>query len=292
MSEMTELGVSRHVVQRAVTSGQLIRLRRNVVALAEVWNPAPPWERQALLARGAARAWQRAPFALSHQSALALHGIPVHGVDQRVHVVRRGEGLCRSGPMTAIHPPVPGDHLRKVEDVWVVAAPLAVLQVAATYGVESGLVSADALLRSETTDLARALEDFPRGNGLARAAQVVSMADARIESVGESRCRWAMRVAGLPEPELQVWIRDGSFSARVDFLLADQWVIIEFDGMAKYQSPADLRAEKIREDRLRTLGYEVVRLTWKDLDDAPAIRALVCAAMARSAARSHRLHHS
>ncbi len=285
VSEMAELGVSRHVVQRAVQSGQLIRLRRNVVALADVWMSAQPWERHALLARGVVIGGDRANFALSHQSALALHGIPVYGVDQRVHLVHRNTGACRSGPMTAIHLPVTAKYLQQVDDMWAVAAPMAVLQVAATSGVEAGLVSADALLRSARTDLAQALADLPRSNGFARAAQVVSMADGRIESVGESRCRWAIRAAGLPNPEPQVWIRDGGFAARVDFLLADQRVIIEFDGMVKYESPADLRAEKIREDRLRSLGYEVVRVTWKDLESIVQVQAMISAAIHRSADR-------
>ncbi|MGB5934694.1 MAG: type IV toxin-antitoxin system AbiEi family antitoxin domain-containing protein [Ornithinimicrobium sp.] len=285
VSEMAEVGVSRHVVQRAVKSGHLIRLRRNVVALADVWASAQPWERHALLAKGVVRACDRANFALSHQSALALHGIPVHGVDHRVHLVHRNDGVCRTGPMTAIFLPVAAKYLQKVDGMWAVAAPLAVLQVAATSGIESGLVSADALLRSGTTDLAHALADLPRGNGFARAAQVVSLADGRIESVGESRCRWAMRTAGLPDPEPQVWVRDGGFAARVDFLLADQRVIIEFDGMVKYQSPADLRAEKVREDRLRSLGYEVVRVTWKDLECTEQVHAMISAAIHRSAER-------
>lgn len=61
---------------------------------------------------------------------------------------------------------------------------------------------------------------------------------------------------------------------------------MEFDGLLKYASPADVRAEKAREDRLRELGYEVVRLTWQDLADPVGVHAKVRAAFARAAART------
>lgn len=95
-----------------------------------------------------------------------------------------------------------------------------------------------------------------------------------------------MRIADLPVPQAQVWIQDGTgIVARVDFLFAAERTILEFDGLVKYRTPEDLRAEKIREDRLRTLGYEVVRLTWADLGDPAQVRAMVLAAFARSRRR-------
>jgi len=44
--------------------------------------------------------------------------------------------------------------------------------------------------------------------------------------------------------------------------------VVEFDGAVKYAGAdgrAALVAEKLREDRLRALGYEVVRIVWSDL---------------------------
>jgi very-short-patch-repair endonuclease len=74
---------------------------------------------------------------------------------------------------------------------------------------------------------------------------------------------------------------------RVDFLVGDR-VVVEFDGMVKYGG-ADgreaLAAEKRREDRLRTAGYEVVRLTWADLHQPEHVARAIRQAMARAAAR-------
>ena len=47
------------------------------------------------------------------------------------------------------------------------------------------------------------------------------------------------------------------------------------------------RAEKQREDLLRSLGYEVVRLTWADLARPKRVEALIRSAMRRVEARSH-----
>ena len=58
--------------------------------------------------------------------------------------------------------------------------------------------------------------------------------------------------------------------------------------MVKYEGAdgrAALAAEKRREDRLRALGFEVVRLTWADLDHPEVVDRLVRSALDRAAGR-------
>jgi very-short-patch-repair endonuclease len=93
-------------------------------------------------------------------------------------------------------------------------------------------------------------------------------------------CRLVFAGLGLAQPEQQVDIRDerGRFVARVDFLIRERRLVIEFDGATKYAGPdgrAALMAEKRREDELRRLGYRVVRLTWADLFDPARLVALL-----------------
>jgi very-short-patch-repair endonuclease len=74
---------------------------------------------------------------------------------------------------------------------------------------------------------------------------------------------------------------------RVDFLVGEK-VVVEFDGLVKYegaQGREALAAEKRREDRLRAAGYEVVRLTWADLDRPDRVARMVRVAVARANAR-------
>jgi hypothetical protein len=112
-----------------------------------------------------------------------------------------------------------------------------------------------------------ALRLFANRSGINTATRAVLFADGRAESVGESRLRVLLADLGLPPPILQAEIRDadGTLVARVDFLLGR--VVIEFDGALKYgNGDSDtLIAEKLREDRLRELGYQVVRVSWADL---------------------------
>jgi hypothetical protein len=131
-----------------------------------------------------------------------------------------------------------------------------------------------------------ALEQGRFGHGAPAARLVAGLADGRVESPGETRARRLFRVLGLPEPQLQAWIvgADGVAVGRVDFLVAQQRTVVEFDGLVKYEG-YDGRAapaqEKRREDRLRALGYQVVRLTWADLADPQRVKAMLEQAFAR-----------
>lgn len=55
----------------------LVRVRRDAYVLGELWRPAPPEQRLALRTRAVLRA--RGEGVATHQSALALHGLPVVG---------------------------------------------------------------------------------------------------------------------------------------------------------------------------------------------------------------------
>jgi len=78
-------------------------------------------------------------------------------------------------------------------------------------------------------------------------------------------------------PQVLIVDEDGEPVGRVDFLVTGTNVIVEFDGKVKYASgdPDVLWKEKRREDRLRRLGYVVVRLTWADLERPGGVAAAV-----------------
>lgn len=200
-------------------------------------------------------------------------------------------------------------HLARVDDTWsrrrggavvhqrVRGAPtpvggsvtvaVAAVQVGLSCGAESALIAADAALHrglmspGELEEAIALMRSFA-GIGPVRAA--LGIADARIESPGESRTHFLLHHLGLPV-ELQVLIRDGSFAARVDFEVVGLPVIVEFDGRVKYSDPQVLYDEKTREDRLRELGYEFVRLTWADLADPVGAKRKIMRAVARAKAR-------
>jgi hypothetical protein len=98
----------------------------------------------------------------------------------------------------------------------------------------------------------------------------------------------------MPEPQFEVVDGDGRTVARTDFGWEDQRTVGEFDGKIKYgrlvrpgEKPEDaVFREKIREDRIRDLGWEVVRWTWADLDQPELLANRLQRAFARGCRRS------
>jgi hypothetical protein len=119
----------------------------------------------------------------------------------------------------------------------------------------------------------------------------MALLDPRSESPGESVSRVRLHEDGLPAPELQqdIYDENGRFIARVDFCWKERRTIGEFDGKIKYgklrkpgQSLEDaIYAEKLREDAIRDLGWQVVRWIWADLYRRGVIRDRVLRAFAR-----------
>jgi hypothetical protein len=291
--ELADVGADRLTVAAFVRTGTLVRVRRDAVVDGRVWREATPTQRHALRGRAVLRSLDptgTGPYALSHHSALAVQGIPVFGGDERVHLVRTDGQRGHVSPTTHGHPPVHQSLVHVVNGMRVVRPAKAALQVASRAGVEAGLVSADAALHSGAAtpeELEEALRDGGYGHGIRHVRLVAKLADGRIESPGESRLRWLLRALGYLDAVPQALIVDdgGDVVARVDFLFEAQRVVVEFDGRLKYERSQDLWNEKQREDRIRRLGYVVVRVTWADLAKPQRVRALLLQAFARSAAR-------
>lgn len=282
---MAEAGISAAAVSQAVRSGEVLRLRRDVLVEAAVWAEAQMWDRHQIRARAVMHSrHDDAGLALSHHSALALWDVPLYAVDNRVHLTRTDGRRGHSGGLLRVHAPIDAGWTTQHRDLTVVKPARAALQVAATFGIQAGLVSADGCLRLELCtreDLSTALAAKGYGHGTARVRTTVEHAHGASESAGESRSRWVFVLAGLPTPELQAVITDrGQFVGRVDFLFREQRTIVEFDGLGKYDRREDLVREKQREDWLRSLGYTVVRLTWAELANPAGVRAKVFAAFA------------
>jgi hypothetical protein len=105
-----------------------------------------------------------------------------------------------------------------------------------------------------------------------RIAGLLSMVDPAAESPLESISRWNMSVAGLPMPRCGVPIRvHGGQVWWADFCWKSARVIGEADGSLKYTSPADLLAEKRRQESLEQAGWRVVRWDWNEGVVTPAL---------------------
>jgi len=284
-----DCGYDQHGLSNLVLGGEVMRVRNGAYVVRAALEGASPEAAHAMRTRAVLRAVGRG-FSASHHSALSLFGLPLHRADLGVvHLVRRRKGSVRRSGVVAVHAPLPPHAYCVVDRVPSIWPRFALIQHAADVGVVGGVVAADAALRERRCtagELTEALGVLPVRYGVADARQTVELADGLSESPGESRARLLFRSLGLPGPELQAAIRDGTgaFVGRVDFLFRQQRTIVEFDGLVKYGGAKGrdaLVAEKRREDRLRALGYRVVRLTWRDLDDPQRVVRMIMAAFAR-----------
>ena len=243
-------------------------------------------------ARGAAALAVLSPAAaLGHRTAAALWGWPLRGSPpDRTEVTFPGASARRSGSLV-VHSAAltPADRSR-VRGLATTAAARTVVDVARQRPFREALVVADAALAAGATsaqDLASHLVACHTWPGIRRAHRVVQFADAGAESPGESLSRIAIAASGLPTPRTQVWVGAADEPiGRVDFLWEAERTVGEFDGRLKYSDPSDLWAEKVREDRFRDAGFEVVRWVWADAyGDFTPTAARIWAAFARAARR-------
>ena len=155
---------------------------------------------------------------------------------------------------------------------------------------------ADSALRLgvDKVDLEAAAARAAGWRGGTMGLRAAAFADVRSQSEAESRARALfLDHDALTGFDLQVRIGDANgFIAQVDFLFREHRTVVEIDGKVKYtdpwRTPGDvLWEEKLREDRLRDAGYEVVRVTWKQLVTEPdRVIERILAAFARAARRA------
>ena len=288
--ESRACGYTNVSLHRLVANGDLFRARSGCFVDGRLLGGASPGTLHALTARAVSRGY-RQPHAISHVSALLVLGLPLLNITADVvHLTLTGPGLPRTVPGLRVHPELPDSVSRQLDGDRVVHPAMAIVQSAALAGITAGVAAADAALHSgqvTRNDLEIALRVARLGPGRADARAAVDLADGLTESPGESWTRVLFVSLGLPTVEPQVVIRDrrGRFVGRVDFLFRAQRTIVEFDGMVKYAGADGRQAlidEKRREDALRSLGYQVVRLTWRDLHDPALVSHLVREAFSRT----------
>lgn len=273
-------GVDDNALARLVDAKWLVRMRQGIYCDRKTFLAADACGRHLLLAHGVMRLYGD-NVALSHGSACLAQGGPAYGLDlSSIHVTHfSGNGRQHSRVRHHTGSYLVGD-VRRHDDHWIAVPARAVLETACVDGTLAGLVQADHFLHTEqmTRDQLGAMferaENWP---GSLSHHPLLHLADARIESVGETRSDHLFFTQGLPRPEIQHEIRcpDGTFVARVDFAWPDQRVAVEFDGKEKYHRfrkegetiEQMVMREKAREDLIREVtGWTVIRLVWADLD--------------------------
>ena len=280
------LGTDREL-RRRVADRTMVKVATGVFLPAIEWNPMTADERYRTRVRAAALI--SSPSAqFSHESAAAMWNLPsigpwpaaVHelteqtsGGRSRVGIVRHGLGLDGS-PMT-------------IDGVTVTSLARTVVDVSCTTSFVRAVAMADAALhapqrgvpaRTSKLELQGLVETLVPYYGMGKATRVINFANGESGSAGESFARVQFHALGFPPPELQVDFFDElGFIGCVDFFWRELGLIGEFDGKSKYGArrlyQKDLTSEQIvliekdREDRLRRVAKDFVRLDWPKVNN-------------------------
>lgn len=280
-----EVDVDDGALARWRRTQEVVRVRRDAYVLGEPWSEASPEQRLMLRTRAVLAA--RPDDIASHQSALALHGLPLHGLDLVTVDVLSAVSRVRLASGLRTHARSPDQHHVVADGYRCVDIATAIAQVLVRSGLVAAMVPLDSALhrgRCSLEEVSIALDARCTSIRLrARGDQLVKRADPACESVGETRTRLMLTDHGLRvRSQVEVCDEAGVFVGKVDLLVGER-VIVEFDGAVKYdgiEGRAALVAEKRREDALRALGYVVVRVTWADLASPARVIAQIRRAMA------------
>ena len=294
-SEALALGYDDRTIAYAVRAGIWHRVRRGAYTFADIWAAADARGRHAITARAVVRA-AKTDVVLSHTSA-ALEHIPIHwGLDlSDVHLTRLDARTGRAEAGVRQHRGLllPDDVCRTRTPA--TTSPVrAALELTTVAGTEPALVTINAMLQAglfTSEDLRRRYDAMTYWPHTLATDLILRLADARMESAGETRTFYAMWREGLPtaEPQCQIHDATGRLIAQLDFAWPELGVWVEFDGREKYSrylrdgetvTDAVLR-EKRREERVRELtGWICVRITWAELADPRRLAARIRAAFA------------
>jgi hypothetical protein len=283
-------GLTTHAVRALVANGELVRIRRGIYALGATWRGSDSDGKYRLFVRATVIAAEQ-PVLLSHQSAAALHGLPIIGPwPQGVHAINNDTAGGSSARFTTSHRSVVEPETVIVNGYTVTTLARTLIDVAASSTFLVGVTMTDHALRLEQE---RANEQHRRGtvgapplskddlyeelarvrprNGGAQARRVIEFANPLSANPGESLSRVRMQELGFEIPELQVRFVVKGREYWVDFFWRSVRKIGEFDGKIKYtrgvtlgdRHPSEVVVvEKNRENLLRPGVSSFDRWDW------------------------------
>lgn len=276
-ADLERLGMTQKQIRQKLREGSLMQLRWGAYCLPGETTPEQRHERLIL----ATLPYVDPRNVFSHTSAAVLHGLPVPRESLGVAtMIRRSSGHGNGDPHLRVRNTRISSHqITEIDGLKVTSLARTVCDQARLEPFKWGVATVDAALRRGLSReaLRAELARFPRLSGVARAREVIQFADGRAESPAESISRVTMASFKLPPPVLQfeVFDENGEFVGRPDFGWPDHGLLGEVDGEVKYNellrpgetvSHAVMR-EKKREQRLRRLGWWIVRWGWAEAND-------------------------
>ncbi|MGN6131581.1 MAG: DUF559 domain-containing protein [Nocardioidaceae bacterium] len=254
-------GVSRKRLDRAVAEHEVRRVLTGVYVRADVPDTVQ--------VRARAAALVISPFSVvCDRTAAWLLGVDVfdfHELDVlpplETYVLRGHDPTCRNECKGGTRDLLPQDY-GEIEGLKVTTPLRTALDLGCKLSRRQALAALDAFMRAyglTHEDLRRGALRYFRRRGVVQLRQLIPLADPRAESQAESWTRSAIIDAGLPCPELQVWVDvDGVPTYRLDLAYPHARVAVEYDGRDFHESVEARERDEQRRAWLERHGWTVI----------------------------------
>ncbi|HET7475519.1 MAG TPA: type IV toxin-antitoxin system AbiEi family antitoxin domain-containing protein [Dermatophilaceae bacterium] len=278
-----DAGLSRRVLDRAVRDGLLVRRARGVYANGPAWDAADRTDRHLMTAQAAVLVHPGLPA--SHHSAALAWQLPTPLALPPWVSLASGSRLATasSAGIARLEPgELPAEHVLHRGGMPVTIPARTLVDCLRTLPLPDAVALVDAAVRQRLVSRAELerMRAFQRGwPNVTKVDQGLMLADPRRENWFESYSfvRLVQFELPLPRAQVEIYDRRGRLVARVDGLWREQGTVGEADGAGKYLGQFDpagagglaaarvVLAEKVREDRIRDLGLELVRWDFPDM---------------------------
>lgn len=275
------LGLARGAIEARIKTGRLIRVHRGVYAVGH----------KRLSRRGV---WMAAVLAagpdavLSHRTAAALWGLApeTNGpIDVTAPNQRRVKGV-------RVHRCSPAmDETTREDGIPVSTLSRTLFDCAGAlpaYRLEKLLQEAEFKRLTDTLSLGDLIARYPGHRGVARARMVLERGRFGASITKEEmEIRFLKLVDDyeLPSPVLNGLIRAGDRDYEADCHWPNSMLVVELDSRSAHLTTYSFENDRARDRALRVAGWNVIRITWRQLHDEPAriaadIRSLLAGATA------------
>jgi very-short-patch-repair endonuclease len=215
---------------------------------------------------------------IAASSAAILHGIPVPWHDHVNPIIHVGKAWPGRAPHAAgiighKYQLADGDLIRTPSGLLTTSPVRTWLDVGGMWGLLDLVAAGDFLIHWDSPlvtaeELAHALQNRRSRRGLITLHTALPLLHPRSESPPESFLRVIIQLAGLPEPSVNHRIDDslGNFVARMDLLIAEFNIVLEYQG-DYHRDRVQWRRDMTRRGRIESTGRRVMELNADDLRD-------------------------
>jgi very-short-patch-repair endonuclease len=263
--QLMRLGVRRGEIDARIDRGVLHPLHRGVYAMGHRLVGVDGRWLAAVLACGPGTV-------LSHRSAGQLWRLMTRSVGSPE--VTRTRGWRAPEGVVSRRSSLASDELDRVRGIPVTSAPRTLLDLAAVlskHQLERAANEAEMLGLTDSLSLPDLIARYPRRRGT---ANLRALFDARMpggitRSELEERFVVLIDAHGLPRPRLNAHLAIRGRFFEVDCLWRERRLVVELDGRASHGTGRAFEEDRERDRLLLVEGWQVVRITWRQIHDDP-----------------------